>query len=212
MKRHTDQRGTVRPAHEDGVSAHIYSSGGFQISNRSLSFATPRLLLLLRRSSSGRSPPSLDARSISAPTFTRSLLRRFLRLCSSARSLLRYFLRLCSGAAFLRALICRGGRDLGPGASRFRNHLQSSVDALQQSIDCRPIPLDSASSTFIQCLNLRVSTASSDLNLLDAMSFGTVSFEELLGHCNKVFQKNQSDLAQLEERLKSFGYIPGTLS
>ncbi|KAF7851996.1 hypothetical protein BT93_L1689 [Corymbia citriodora subsp. variegata] len=40
------------------------------------------------------------------------------------------------------------------------------------------------------------------------MSFGTVSFEELLGHCNEVFKKNQSDLAQLEERLQSFGYVP----
>lgn len=57
-----------------------------------------------------------------------------------------------------------------------------------------------------------MSAASSDLNLLDSMSFGTVSFEELLGHCNEVFKKNQSDLAQLEERLKSFGYVPGTLS
>ncbi|XP_030512524.2 uncharacterized protein LOC115726681 isoform X1 [Rhodamnia argentea] len=90
----------------------------------------------------------------------------------------------------------------------FCNHLQSSVDALKQSMDRRPIPLDSSSSTFIQCLNRRVSTASSDLNLLDSMSFGTVSFEELLGHCNEVFKKNQSDLAQLEERLKSFGYVP----
>lgn len=69
--------------------------------------------------------------------------------------------------------------------------------------------LDSASSTFIQCLNRRVSSASSDLNMLDSMSFGTVSFEELLGHCNEVYKKNQADLVSLEDRLKSFGYIPG---
>ncbi|XP_056158782.1 uncharacterized protein LOC115666419 isoform X2 [Syzygium oleosum] len=97
---------------------------------------------------------------------------------------------------------------LGRSLGHFCNHLQSSVDALNQSIDRRPIPLDSASSTFVQCLNRRVSTASGDLELLDSMSFGTVSFEELLGHCNEVFKKNQSDLAQLEERLKSFGYVP----
>lgn len=42
------------------------------------------------------------------------------------------------------------------------------------------------------------------------MSFGTVSFEELLGHCNEVYKKNQSDLIQLEDRLKDFGYVPGT--
>ncbi|XP_056158788.1 uncharacterized protein LOC115667102 isoform X2 [Syzygium oleosum] len=97
---------------------------------------------------------------------------------------------------------------LGRSLGHFCNHLQSSVDALNQSIDRRPIPLDSASSTFVQCLNRRLSTASGDLELLDSMSFGTVSFEELLGHCNEVFKKNQSDLAQLEERLKSFGYVP----
>nr|GMD86684.1 Angiomotin like [Ipomoea batatas] len=76
----------------------------------------------------------------------------------------------------------------------FCNHLQTSSDALKQSVDRRPIPLDSASTTFVQCLNRRVSSASSDLNLLESMSFGTVSFEELLGHCNEVYKKNQNDL------------------
>ena len=71
---------------------------------------------------------------------------------------------------------------------------------------------DSASSTFIQSLNRRVSIATDDLNLLDSMTFGTVSFEELLGHCNEVYKKNQSDLAELELRLKDFGYNPGTIS
>jgi hypothetical protein len=45
--------------------------------------------------------------------------------------------------------------------------------------------------------------------MLDLKSFGTVSFEELLGHCNELFKKNQNDLIQLEDRLKSYGYIPG---
>ncbi|KAL7198016.1 hypothetical protein ACSBR2_020520 [Camellia fascicularis] len=90
----------------------------------------------------------------------------------------------------------------------FCNHLQSSCDALKQSLQRRPIPLDSASSTFVQCLNRRVSSTNSDLNLLESMSFGTVSFEELLGNCNEVYKKNQSDLAELEDRLRNFGYIP----
>ncbi|CAL5435767.1 unnamed protein product [Camellia sinensis] len=90
----------------------------------------------------------------------------------------------------------------------FCNHLQSSCDALKQSLQRRPIPLDSASSTFVQCLNRRVSSTNSDLNLLESMSFGTVSFEELLGNCNEVYKKNQSDLADLEDRLRNFGYIP----
>ncbi|KAL3755487.1 hypothetical protein ACJRO7_002526 [Eucalyptus globulus] len=52
---------------------------------------------------------------------------------------------------------------LGKSLGQFCNHLQGRVDALHQSLDRRPIPLDSASSTFIQCLNRRVSTASGDL-------------------------------------------------
>ncbi|XP_028784851.1 uncharacterized protein LOC114740789 isoform X2 [Neltuma alba] len=90
----------------------------------------------------------------------------------------------------------------------FCNHLQSSCDALKESLDRRPIPLDSASSTFVQCLNRRISSASSDLELLDSMSFGTVSFEELLGHCNELYKKNQSDLFELEESLRGYGYNP----
>lgn len=44
------------------------------------------------------------------------------------------------------------------------------------------------------------------------MSFGTVSFEELLGYCNEVYKKNQSDLSELEDHLRTFGYAPGTFS
>ncbi|ESW35018.1 hypothetical protein PHAVU_001G199700 [Phaseolus vulgaris] len=94
------------------------------------------------------------------------------------------------------------------GLAAFCNHLHSSSDALKQSIDRRPIPLDSASSIFMQCLNRRVSTATADLDMLDSMSFGTVSFEELLGHCSELYKKNHSDLLQLQERLQSFGYTP----
>ncbi|XP_015577812.1 uncharacterized protein LOC8259816 isoform X2 [Ricinus communis] len=90
----------------------------------------------------------------------------------------------------------------------FCNHIQTSCDALKISLDRRPIPLDSASSTFVQCLNRRVSTASVDLNMLESMSFGTVSFEELLGHCNEVYKKNDNDLFQLQQHLISFGYVP----
>uniref|UniRef100_A0A2N9GAT4 Integrase catalytic domain-containing protein n=1 Tax=Fagus sylvatica TaxID=28930 RepID=A0A2N9GAT4_FAGSY len=99
-------------------------------------------------------------------------------------------------------------RNLCRSLSSFCNHVDSSCDALKQSLDRRPIPLDSASSTFIQCLNRRVSKATTDLNLLDSMTFGTVSFEELLGHCNEVYKKNQTDLSQLQDHLKGYGYFP----
>ncbi|KAI9153412.1 hypothetical protein LWI28_010949 [Acer negundo] len=90
----------------------------------------------------------------------------------------------------------------------FCNHLDNTCDALKQSLQRRRIPLDSASSIFIQCLNRRVTSVSSDLNLLESMSFGTVSFEELLGHCNEVYKNNQTHLLQLQDHLKTFNYIP----
>lgn len=70
---------------------------------------------------------------------------------------------------------------------------------------------DSASSTFIKSLNRRISTTGSELNFLDSMSFGTVSFEELLGHCNQIYKNNQDELVNLQDRLTAFGYVPGTL-
>ncbi|KAK8702400.1 hypothetical protein V6N13_020756 [Hibiscus sabdariffa] len=97
---------------------------------------------------------------------------------------------------------------LSKSLGSFYNHLQSSCDAFKQLFDRRPIPLDSASSTFVQCLNRRVSTATVDLNLLNSMSFGIVSFEELLGHCYQVFDNNQAHLPHLQDRLKPLGYIP----
>ncbi|KAK4749253.1 hypothetical protein SAY87_026702 [Trapa incisa] len=97
---------------------------------------------------------------------------------------------------------------LSKNLSSFCNHLQTSVDALKQSIDRRPIPLDSASSTFIQSLNRRVSSSSNDFDILESISLGSVSFEELLGHCYEVFKRNQSDLTELEDYLRSFGYVP----
>ncbi|XP_042453337.1 uncharacterized protein LOC122037921 isoform X3 [Zingiber officinale] len=39
------------------------------------------------------------------------------------------------------------------------------------------------------------------------MAFGTVSFEELLGHCNEVFKNNQRCTVDLEKRMQSLGYV-----
>ncbi|KAF3502229.1 hypothetical protein F2Q69_00045402 [Brassica cretica] len=41
------------------------------------------------------------------------------------------------------------------------------------------------------------------------MSFGTVSFEELLGHCNQIYKSNQEEVLNLQERLADFGYVAG---
>uniref|UniRef100_A0A7N1A7M5 Spindle and kinetochore-associated protein 3 n=1 Tax=Kalanchoe fedtschenkoi TaxID=63787 RepID=A0A7N1A7M5_KALFE len=94
----------------------------------------------------------------------------------------------------------------------FCTHLQTNCDALTESVQRRPIPLSSATSTFIRALDRRVAAANDDLNLLESMSFATVSFEELLGHCHEVFKSNQAEIDEIEDRLKDFGYFPGTNS
>ncbi|EOA21168.1 hypothetical protein CARUB_v10001515mg [Capsella rubella] len=99
-------------------------------------------------------------------------------------------------------------KSLSKSLGGFCNHLQSSCDAFNHSLQRRPIPLDSASSTFINSLNRRLSTAASELNFLDSMSFGTVSFEELLGHCSQIYKNNQDHLLHLQDRLTDFGYVP----
>ncbi|KAL3628111.1 hypothetical protein CASFOL_027157 [Castilleja foliolosa] len=100
-------------------------------------------------------------------------------------------------------------RKFGKTATKFCNHLQTSCAALKESVDRRPIPLDSASTTFVQSVNRRVSAAGDDLNMLESMSFATVSFEELLGHCNEVLKKNQNDIYALQDHLRSSSnYIP----
>jgi hypothetical protein len=40
------------------------------------------------------------------------------------------------------------------------------------------------------------------------MSFGTVSFEELLGHCNEVYKNSENRILDIQDRLRSFGYVP----
>ncbi|XP_051150506.1 uncharacterized protein LOC127264940 [Andrographis paniculata] len=93
--------------------------------------------------------------------------------------------------------------------AKFCNHLETNCSALRQSVERRPIPLDSASTTFVQSVNRRISAAGGDLNMLESMAFATVSFEELLGHCTEVLKKNQSDIYAIEDHLRTaFNYIP----
>ncbi|CAL9158797.1 unnamed protein product [Musa hybrid cultivar] len=91
----------------------------------------------------------------------------------------------------------------------FCHHVDTASKSLSDSIQRRPIPLDSAASAFLQSLDRRISCAGADLELLESMAFGTVSFEELLGHCNEVFKNHQRCIADLEDRMQSFGYVPG---
>ncbi|XP_072958315.1 uncharacterized protein [Typha angustifolia] len=92
--------------------------------------------------------------------------------------------------------------------SSFLRHVDTASRTLSDSIQRRPIPLDSAASAFLQSLDRRVSSTSSDLELLNSMAFATVSFEELLGHCNEVHKTNLKYISDLQERMVGFGYVP----
>ncbi|KAK1434059.1 hypothetical protein QVD17_10977 [Tagetes erecta] len=70
--------------------------------------------------------------------------------------------------------------------------------------DCVFMLLDLFSLSIVQCLRHRVSTTTRDLNLLESMAFDTVSLEELLGHYNEIYKKNESDIVEIEDRLSAF--------
>lgn len=48
--------------------------------------------------------------------------------------------------------------------------------------------------------------ANEDLAHLDSMTFGAVSFEELLGHCGEALNVYARHADAIESRLASFGY------
>nr|AQX44147.1 hypothetical protein [Apostasia odorata] len=90
----------------------------------------------------------------------------------------------------------------------FCNHVESSSQELSESVQRKPIPLDSAASAFFRSLDRRISATASDLNLLQSIAFDTVSFEELLGYCNEVYKVNHKYISELKDRLRSFGCVP----
>ncbi|CAM0948706.1 unnamed protein product [Alopecurus aequalis] len=86
-------------------------------------------------------------------------------------------------------------------------HADSSSRALSDALTRRPIPLDSATTAFLQGLDRRVEAAGSDLARLESMAFGTVSVEELLGHCREALNIVSRHADAVEFRLVSFGYV-----
>lgn len=92
----------------------------------------------------------------------------------------------------------------------FCNHVESTTRSLSDSISRRPIPLESATSSFLNSLERRISSSTVDLNLLESMTLGSISFEELIGHCNEVYKTNEKYINEIEEKMISFGYVPDT--
>nr|XP_051184335.1 uncharacterized protein LOC127298524 isoform X4 [Lolium perenne] len=86
-------------------------------------------------------------------------------------------------------------------------HADSSAGALSDALTRRPIPLDSATTAFLQGLDRRVEAAGADLARLESMAFGTVSVEELLGHCQQALNIVSRHADAVEFRLVSFGYV-----
>uniref|UniRef100_A0A0D9Y1K8 Uncharacterized protein n=1 Tax=Leersia perrieri TaxID=77586 RepID=A0A0D9Y1K8_9ORYZ len=67
---------------------------------------------------------------------------------------------------------------------------------------------ETAASAFLQGLERRVEAAGPDLSRLESMAFGTVSFEELLGHCGEALAICSRHADAVERRLVSYGYVP----
>ncbi|KQJ85720.1 uncharacterized protein LOC100833636 [Brachypodium distachyon] len=83
------------------------------------------------------------------------------------------------------------------------SHANTSSRALSR----RPIPLESATSAFLQRMDRRVEAAGADLARLESMAFDTVSVEELLGHFREALGIVSRHADAVGSRLASFGYV-----
>lgn len=117
----------------------------------------------------------------------------------------------------------------------FLSHVESTIDSLTQSIQSPTIPIgktiprsmiylsiyipsrwqhshhflpDSVTSSFLRKINSRTFTVGESFERLESMALGTVSSEELLGHCNEVYKMHQMHIRDLEEFLGDYGYVP----
>ncbi|RCV24262.1 hypothetical protein SEVIR_5G069800v4 [Setaria viridis] len=88
------------------------------------------------------------------------------------------------------------------------DHADSSSRELADVVSRRPIHLESTTTAFLQKLDRLTEAANEDLAHLDSMTFGAVSFEELLGHCGEALNVYARHADAIESRLASFGYEP----
>ncbi|KAF3789505.1 hypothetical protein EJ110_NYTH18139 [Nymphaea thermarum] len=84
------------------------------------------------------------------------------------------------------------------------DRLEKNCTSLRESVDRKPIPLE-FSTSFLDRLDRQVSSLYGDLESLGSMVADTVSFEELLGHCNEIYKYNAIRIAQLEDKMKELG-------
>lgn len=91
----------------------------------------------------------------------------------------------------------------------FCDHLQSMCNDLKASMQRPPIPLGSSLNSSLEGLNRRLQSTNQQVEALESMTIDTISFQELLGHCNQIYKQNEVAVAVLEDRLKEYGYEPG---
>lgn len=73
-----------------------------------------------------------------------------------------------------------------------------------------PVPGDNFDS-FLEDLNDDVSSALARLQRLEERTRDILSFEELLVHCDALYESNEDGISELELQLQQYGYIPGVL-
>nr|CAB3472559.1 unnamed protein product [Digitaria exilis] len=97
------------------------------------------------------------------------------------------------------------------------DHADSSSRELADLVSRRPIHLgnlhprlssESGTAAFLQKLNRLAEAANAEVEHLESMVLGAVSFEELLGHCGEALNVYARHHEDIESRLVSFGYEP----
>ncbi|EFJ14377.1 hypothetical protein SELMODRAFT_423850 [Selaginella moellendorffii] len=89
----------------------------------------------------------------------------------------------------------------------FCSRLETQCTSLHTSIGrVTALEESGAAARFVDQLNDRVLSVTARLETLKAVTMGTISFHELLGHCNEVYKKNEDTNRLLEMELERHGY------
>lgn len=93
--------------------------------------------------------------------------------------------------------------------NQYCSELQKSCTSLHAIVQRKPDPGSEGNfDIFIEDLNDVVSSALAELQQLEERTTDTLSFEELIVHCDALYKSNEDGIRKLELQLQQYGYSP----
>ncbi|XP_024366783.1 uncharacterized protein [Physcomitrium patens] len=94
--------------------------------------------------------------------------------------------------------------------NQFCTQLQKNCSSLHSIVQRKPESQsrDHNFDIFLEDLNEDITSALAELQHLEERTTDTLSFEELLVHCDALYKSNEDGIAKLELQLQQYGYTP----